>query len=61
MTANFLKSYHNAVSCTLLKNYKYDLEHLAEVKRLFDLLYGVYSERCLNINLYLNKRNHNER
>ena len=47
VTAKFLKSYHIAVSCTLLENYNYDLEHLTEGKRLFDLLYGVYSKYCL--------------
>ena len=47
LTAKFIKTYHIAVSCTLLENYKYDLEHLTEVKRLFDLLYGVYSKHCL--------------
>ena len=47
VTAKFLKSYNTAVSCTLLENYKYDLEHLTEGKRLFDLLYGVHSKYCL--------------
>ena len=47
VTAKFLKSYHIAVSCTHLENYNYDLEHLTEGKRLFDLLYGVYAKHCL--------------
>ena len=46
LTAKFLKNYNTAVSCTLLENYKYDLEHLTEGKCLFDLLYGVYSKYC---------------
>ena len=47
LTAKFLKSYHIAVSCTLLENYKNGLEHLPEAKQLFDLSYGVYSKHCL--------------
>ena len=47
LAAKFLKSYHTALSCTLLENYKHGLEHLKEAKRLFDLLYGVYCKHCL--------------
>ena len=47
LAAKFLKSYHTALSCTLLENYKHSLEHLKEAKRLFDLLYGVYCKHCL--------------
>ena len=42
LIAKFIISYHTVVSYTLLQNFKYNLEHVSEGKRLFDLLYGVY-------------------
>ena len=61
MIAKFLWSYHTAFSCTILENYKYDLEHLTEVNA-FLISYTLYIPNIAfkNINLSLNKKDHNE-
>ena len=45
LIAKFIISYHTVVSYTLLQNFEYNLEHVSEGKRLFDLLYGVYCKQ----------------
>ena len=51
LTTKVLKSYHTTISYTLLENYNYDLEHLTQGKRFFDLLYGVYSKHSLSLKI----------
>ena len=53
LIAKFIISYHTVVSYTLLQNFKYNLEHVSEGKRLFDLLYGVYCKQSLKISTSL--------